>query len=151
MEILAKDEDSVSPFVIHHVRSNRAQYLADQIVLCYADEPTALTAHQEALLLKIEHLIKRTGGTYKKFLGCVTDDIAYDFNPMQLMIPRHNLRLLRFLNLINAFDETIIAIDAAWLNHFISIGDRSTAIRQLEGRVYRALERLNCKENTYAE
>lgn len=151
MEILAKEEDGLSPFVIHHVRSNRAQHLADQIVLCYADEPTALTTHQEALIRKTELLIRRIGGTYKRIVANVADDIAYGFIPMQLMIPRSNQRLLRFLSLIHAFDETIVAIDAAWLSHHISIGDRSKAIRQLEGRVYRALERLNFEENIHAK
>ena len=150
MEALAK-EGYMSPYVTMSVQSQRAQHLADQIVLDLDTDVCELTAVQEALIMKTERLIKRLGGTYRKLIETLDSDIAYGFEPMVLMIPTQNKLQIRCLSLLSAFDETIIAIDSAWLNRKISTGQRGKAIRQLEGRVYRAIEQLNCQEHLNAE
>lgn len=150
MEALAK-KDYMSPYVTLSVQSQRAQHLADQIVLDLDTDVCELTAVQEALIMKTERLIKRLGGTYRKLIETLDSDIAYGFEPMVLMIPTQNKLQIRCLSLLSAFDETIIAIDSAWLNRKISTGQRGKAIRQLEGRVYRAIEQLNCQEHLNAE
>lgn len=150
MEALAK-KDCMSPYVTLSVKSQRAQHLADQIVLDLDTDVGELTAVQEALIMKTERLIKRLGGTYRKLIETLDSDIAYGFEPMVLMIPTQNKLQIRCLSLLSAFDRTIIAIDSAWLNRKISTGQRGKAIRQLEGRVYRAIEQLNRQENVNAE